>query len=289
MSGVITGTTAAAAAAVAGQVRVVEFDVLEDHAADVDLTRAGAWLETPIPVRPRVLREAPSSLGRFDLPTSDADAPYSPPVEEPIADPDADRRGAAVVAWGVAYRDGFAQGQHDGFARGHADGHGQGSQLGHDRALQAGHAASDQLLTSLELQITAHAERLDLLAEQIAAQATTLAVQIAELVPDRELTVTADPGAEAIRRAARMLPDTGAAEVAALTARLHPDDVARLTANPASLIAGRSITVLGDAAVPSGSCVLESGSTRVDASIPSALARVRVALGLDQAPTSGPA
>lgn len=261
------------------EVRVVEFDLLEDEITPVVAVEA-EWLRPEAPARPRVLRGEVDGVDAFALPP--IEAPYQPVVvaEPAMHDPDAGRRGAAAIAWGVAYREGHDLGQAEGFAQGHAEGFATGAARGRDEALRAGQAAAETTLRSLDTEARRTLAQLDHLAEEVASSATLLAFQIAELVLERELVLAADPGAEAVRRAARLLPDTGATDLEALVARLHPDDLQRLQAEPASLVRGRALHVLADPSVPMGSCLLEDGATRVDATIPAALGRVADALGL---------
>jgi len=272
----------------AGEVRVIEFDLLEEKRADAARVTLGEeWLEHSVPRRPRVVRDAPSGVGSYSLPTLDS-APVAPTSDDfDLVDPEAERRGAAAIAWAVAYRDGVEEGRRAGFAQGHSDGFAEGLERGRELSLDEGRRAAAELLGSFEARTRSTLDDLARIGDEVGAQSTELAVQIAELLLDRELSVSTDPGADAIRRAARLLPDTGAAELEALTARLHPADLDRLSATPVELIAGRSLNIAVDPTVAPGSCVLESGATRVDTSIPAALARVREVLGLPAA--DGPA
>jgi len=70
-------------------------------------------------------------------------------------------------------------------------------------------------------------------------------------------------------------------------ARLHPDDLGRLSVPPAELAPGGSLRLVPDDTLTPGDCVLESGAASVDAGIGAAMARVRVALGLERAATDG--
>ena len=99
-----------------------------------------------------------------------------------------------------------------------------------------------------------------------------LALQIARTVLDRELSTSADPGREALTRALALAPQDAAA-----TARLHPADVATL-AGVEDLAAGRALTVVADASVERGGCVLDTAGRSIDARVGSALARVAAVL-----------
>lgn len=107
--------------------------------------------------------------------------------------------------------------------------------------------------------------------ELIATEAVDLGLRIAEAILGRELAAMTDAGAEALRRALAEVPPTTAA-----TVRLHPADAAAL--DPTA-IADRTVTVVADPAVAAGGAVLETEVSTVDASLGTALARVREALG----------
>lgn len=269
----------------AAALRRAEFDLLEDDVLVADGASATTgWLETAVAARPRVLRDCTLDIGVHELPTIDTAVRPRAHVDAVVCPPDLDRRGAAAIAWGVAYRDGFAAGRAEGFEQGRDEGLASGEERGRRESLTAGRTAAETALGALDAQIGATLDRLDATADEVAASATDLALQIAELVIERELSLSEDAGADAIRRAARMLPDTGAADLDTLTARLHPADVDRLSAVPSELVVGRSLQIVADGSVAPGSCVLEAGATRVDASIAGSLGRIRAALGLDPRP-----
>lgn len=100
------------------------------------------------------------------------------------------------------------------------------------------------------------------------------AIAIAEAILQRELTTAKDPGAEAIARALKLAPESGD-----VTARLHPEDVATLSMDDIDS-QNRKITVVGDAAIEPGGCVLVIGDLRIDAQLSSAIQSVRAALGV---------
>lgn len=105
---------------------------------------------------------------------------------------------------------------------------------------------------------------------ELADAALDLGLRIAEAVLQRELATMTDPGAEALARALREVPPTVAA-----TARLHPDDLAALDHTG---LEGRAVTLVADAAVPTGGVHVETEQVTVDATIEGALARVREVL-----------
>lgn len=94
------------------------------------------------------------------------------------------------------------------------------------------------------------------------------ALAIAEAVLERELAVASAPGRDAILRALAMAPEGDT------VVRMHPADVEAI----GDIDCGRDLTIVPDAAVQAGGCVLEVGACRIDAQISSALSRVRKAL-----------
>lgn len=259
-------------------VRVVEFDELVQETAPGVPSDERDWLQHEVRPRPRVLRGAIDGVGSYELPM--LGAAHEPVVADECAltSPETERRGAAAIAWAVAYRDGFDGGHAEGLARGQAEGLAAGTAFGREEAVRAGHTAAAETLRTLETETRRTLAHLEEMADQIAASSTELALQIAELVLEREISASVDPGADAIRRAARLLPDTGAATPEPVIARLHPIDIDRLQAERGDLVRGRALQVLADPNLTPGSCVLEDGATRVDASIPSALARIAAVL-----------
>ena len=101
---------------------------------------------------------------------------------------------------------------------------------------------------------------------------TDLAVRIARAVLDREHLLSDDPGREAVTRALALAPEDCPA-----TVRLHPDDAATLS-DLEAVSGGRRLTVVADASVERGGCVVDAAGRQVDAQIGPALARVEAAL-----------
>ena len=99
------------------------------------------------------------------------------------------------------------------------------------------------------------------------------AFDLARAVLDRELAVAAAPGRDAVARALRLAGDPTPA-----TVRLHPDDVATL-GDLTDLAPGWELTVVADAAVGPGGCLVEAGASRIDARLETALERAIQALG----------
>ncbi|MDQ2677241.1 MAG: FliH/SctL family protein [Actinomycetota bacterium] len=263
---------------VASRIRPVEFDDLS-HLEPVEGAPTFAerllpkWIDELLEVERAVVAE-PTPIP-VELPFVEAivDAEPSTPEPDPAELAAAEERRDASIAFELGHRAGFDHGRIDG----HAEGYRDGFEAGRRAALDAGQAAAAQLLDSLRASIAAHGTQLEALADELARSAAGLAFGIAEQVLQRELRAATDPGADAIRRAVAALPHAGPALTAAVV-RLHPDDAARLVADPRDLCAGAELTIVADAVVEPGSCLLDVGSTRVDASVSSALARVREVL-----------
>lgn len=164
-------------------------------------------------------------------------------------------------AWIAGYRDGHEEGRRDG----HAEGLRAGLVGGRAEAL----AASQRALSGLDAQLGAlqqsQADDLD----AFATDAVALALEIAEMVLDHQVAAAKDPGAEALARALAVLRPTGK-----VVARLHPEDLELLGETPA----GVHLEILADHTVGRGGCLLDTGASRVDATLESALARVREVL-----------
>jgi flagellar assembly protein FliH len=94
------------------------------------------------------------------------------------------------------------------------------------------------------------------------------ALAIAQAVLEREISLATDPGRDAILRALALAPEGDA------VVRMHPADVEML----GEVDCGRDLTVVADASVEPGGCLLELGACRIDAQISSAVSRVRKAL-----------
>ena len=160
----------------------------------------------------------------------------------------------------VGYEDGFEAGWREASEQAHAQ--------------VAAHAAQlAEALAALDAATNALAERQSFVVADVEQQMTTMALQIAEAIVGRELHTAHDPGVEAISRALRLAPKRADA-----IAHLNPGDVATL-GDLAALAGDRNVTVVADAAVEPGGCVLDVGACRIDAQVGPALARVREALG----------
>ena len=171
---------------------------------------------------------------------------------------------------------GTAQGYAAGWSEGRRRAQEEADRAAEEHAAAAARARTEMLGTQQSLvdALTAAVERCDadLASRQaeLADAAVSLGLRIAEAVLQREVATMVDPGAEALRRALAEVPPTVTA-----TVRMHPADLAALDH---SVLAGRPVTVVADAGVPTAGAVLETEVTTVDATIESALARVREVL-----------
>jgi len=178
----------------------------------------------------------------------------------------AERSRAAARAQGFAA--GWAEGQRAHAARA-ATARDEQERVVAERSahlLLAQHSAASALEAALGRCAEAGRE----LQADLTAKAVDLAVELAEAILGRELEISVDPGADALRRALASVP----AEVP-LVVRLNPDDVAALDD---AVLADRPVTVLPDPAVARGDALVETDNGVVDAGIATAVARVREVL-----------
>jgi flagellar assembly protein FliH len=175
----------------------------------------------------------------------------------------------------AGYEQGYAHGYEEGKAVGYADGY----QAGNDRAATDALAAATERERRLTEAITALATAArDCQTRQSAAiddieQTVVEAVfDLAETLLGREMSRTKTPGRDALRRALALTDSHGPA-----VARLNPDDLETI-GDYADLAPGRAITLVADGSIEPGGCVLEAGSTRVDAQLGPALRRAKQAL-----------
>ena len=211
--------------------------------------------------RARVLRgphaAAVRGITMDDLAIARPDAPGLPAAP---ADELPEVTQAREQAARVGYEDGFEAGRREGLELAHAAG-------------QASADALAQALVAVDAAAAALTERQQLSVADVEQQIATMALALAERIVGRELAIAHDPGTDAIARALRLAPAR-----ADVVARLHPDDVATL-GDLTALVADRGVTVIPDAAVEPGGCLLDVGACRIDAQVGPALERVRKVLG----------
>lgn len=181
-----------------------------------------------------------------------------------------------VVA--TARRQAMEQGHAEGYQAGYAAGLAVAAAEAHVAAEQAAEQAAaaearravqlSEALVVLATAADAFRRREAVAVGEIESEVVDLAVGIARVVLDRELTVSENPGREAVVRALSLAPTD-----AAVTIRLHQDDAAALGAVDA-LAGARAVSVVADPTIERGGCVVDGGGRQIDAQIGPALARV---------------
>jgi flagellar assembly protein FliH len=180
-------------------------------------------------------------------------------VDEPHGEPSSGRRTPTERiehARREAYDEGFRAGQEAARDR---------SQQAREESLRRGAEALRHAAAAVEV---ARANAITVVEED----AATLAVELARTLLDHELSRSDEEVTAAVRRALRL---TTPGED--LVVRLHPDEML----DPSALepyVTDCRISVVADAGVAPGGCVIDAGPCRIDAQIESALSRVRWAL-----------
>ena len=169
----------------------------------------------------------------------------------------------AVGPWAEQLNALHESARRQGFEQGRAEGRTQGLEEGREqlnRLTTSLTAAVDRLLTQTE---TASAE----IGRQLETRTVDLALEIAAAVLRREISVSDDPGADAIARCLEMAPSTGD-----LFARLHPDDAAEL--GRVEGLADRGLLITPDPTLERGDAVVTINDATIDARISESLRRV---------------
>ncbi|HEY5248660.1 MAG TPA: FliH/SctL family protein [Dermatophilaceae bacterium] len=96
-----------------------------------------------------------------------------------------------------------------------------------------------------------------------------MAVEIAEVLVGRHLEVGKGSALDSVRRALALAPRQSAAIV-----RLHPDAMPQLSDVTGALPSG-SVTIVADASIEIGGCIVEAGNRTIDAQLGTALQRLR--------------
>jgi flagellar assembly protein FliH len=175
----------------------------------------------------------------------------------------------------------------EGYAVGWAEGHRAATEQVRATTAEAARqrqAESEAWTESVRGTLSALARGATMLEERAVTPATELrdavlhaAVELAEVLLGRELTLATEPGMDALRRALTLAPAGRP-----VTARLNPEDLpaARnaLAALPEGEL-GRQVHLVPDPSVERAGCVVECDASRVDAQLSGALARVREVLG----------
>lgn len=109
----------------------------------------------------------------------------------------------------------------------------------------------------------------------------TAAFEIAQAVVQHELNAMSAPGAEAIARAMQLAPAHGD-----LVVRMNPQDVETLNTTNFSTTT-RQVLIVPDQSIELGGCIVDGGTTQIDARFSAVFANVRTALGLTESAVAG--
>ena len=191
-----------------------------------------------------VFHSAAQDFRRWELPEVGNDHPHRRATDPPVQQPTVHELEAL-----------HQQARSEGFASGHAEG------------LAAGQQQVREQLARLDALCDAVARPLQSLDEQVEKELARLATVIARRVIARELQLSPDLIAQAVRQAATALP----AAARELRVHVHPEDLTLLR----ELGAVESHwQLLPDAALSRGDCRLESERSRLDARVDVRLAAV---------------
>lgn len=188
-------------------------------------------------------------------------------VTEAALGPLAERVRATARAQGYAV--GWAEGrraaeeQAEGRAR-EAEAREYADQQRRESAHRAVLTRLDEAVERLEREVTATCE-------ELADRSLALARELTALLVGHELRCSPDTGADALRRALALLPDTALA-----TIRLNPADLA--SSEVSATAQARHLTVVADPALAPGDVVVDRPEDAIDGRIDAALARVAEAL-----------
>lgn len=191
-----------------------------------------------------------------------------------LLDPDLERAfdEASEIARSAARTEGFAEGYANGRLQAAAEAR---RELDLEIAAireseEHRQAQTSALLASLASAITSFETRVSFTYEQIANSLGPVACQLVETIFGRELTLSTDLALDAVRRAFAAAP-----KGADVTIWLNPEDAEGLRHLDMEAVLGRPVQLLTNALLGRGDATAESGATRVDARLDTALTRVK--------------
>jgi flagellar assembly protein FliH len=179
------------------------------------------------------------------------------------------------LAEGRPRLDGFERGRREGFDAGLLAAEEEQRRLVHERE-----ARLTTVLAALDAAVRTAGDAYARAVVSLEDRITAVAFQVTEALLQRELELANEPGREAVARALGLAAGLGPMRV-----RLHPDDVATV-GDPDLLATGHELTIVADAALAPGDCIAEVGASEIDASLRSALERVRRVLVADRRATT---
>lgn len=175
----------------------------------------------------------------------------------------------------TARQDGYTEGYAAGFAQGHAQATLEGQKQMADFIAQQGQDAARRLGALLD----AAGAQLDQAQQTLAQDVLGLACDIARQIVRAELSINPNAAAPVAREALGML----VGDHRAATLRMNPVDADVLAPQLQQEYAHLALTVLPDASIDAGGCLLESAATVVDGTLARRWSRTVAALGLESA------
>jgi flagellar assembly protein FliH len=208
---------------------------------------------------------------------------------EPYTGPErraGERRLRSATRLGDVYAEQLEQLRELARREGWAAGHAEGVTAAADVVAAAERAAEARLADAQarwERRLASATAALGSAAGQLEAAAAPVAAELRESVLDavvtlvgdmlgRELLMATAPGLDALRRALTLCPSD-----VPVVVRLHPDDLAEVPRDELHALPA-SVSVVGDPEVERAGAIATAGTTRVDAQLTAALARVRAVL-----------
>ncbi len=155
---------------------------------------------------------------------------------------------------------------------GFAQGLGEGRQAGRVAAEEQANVRASNAISALDELMVAMEQREEQLGTEFSDHVAELAVTVAQAILSRELSVSSDPGKEAIARCLIDAPKGGE-----VIANLNPKDIESL-GHLESVLEGRSVTIVPDLTLLPGDAMVQIGETRIDGRLSEAMDRVREVL-----------